>query len=224
VEEGVYEMFFQHVLKGLPGPTYAEATEVLTVTGIECNWLRSSQRPTRSEVGERRLTHDELIWHLTRYDDIEWRTKGPFGQTSPFISTTAGTAEQSTAGGEERAYRFSAFDIACSFATCDYTATGWVFFGYVYTIGRPSIELAEFAEEVRDLHTYPGGYMYHDEGEIVAKFLIPPSHLQRCERYHGPELLQSLKSGTLPELAPDDVIHNPRYVDPMYYINVRGLL
>jgi hypothetical protein len=217
-------MFFQHVLKGLAGLTYAEATNVLTVTGIECNWLRSPQPPTRREIGERRLTHDELIWHLTRYDDIEWRTQGPFGQTSPFISTTAGTAEQSTTSGEERAYRFSAFDIACWFATCDYSTTGWIFFGYVYTIGRPSIELPEFAEEVRDLHTYPGGYVYHDEGEIVAKFLIPPSRLQRCERYHGPELRHSLESGTLPKITPNDVIHNPKYVDPMHYTNVRGLL
>lgn len=217
-------VFFQHVLKGVTGLSYAEASKVLTGTGIECNWLRTSQPPTRREIGERQLTNDELIWHLTRYDDIEWRTRKPFRQTTPFISTSAGTAEQSTTRGEERAYRFSAFDTACWFATCDYTTTGWVFYGYVYTIGRPSIELPEFAEEVRDLHTYPGGYIYHDEGEIVAKLLIPASHLQRCERYRGPELRQSLSSGAMPHLAADDVIHNPKYVDPMHYINVRGPL
>ena len=134
------------------------------------------------------------------------------------------SAEQNTTSGEERAYSFSAFNTASWFATRDYTITGWIFYGYVYTIGRPSIELPEFAEEVRDLHNYPGGYMYHDEGEIVAKILIPPSRLQRCERYNGPELRRSLESGKLPKLAAADVIHNPKYVNPLHYTNVRGIL
>jgi hypothetical protein len=217
-------VFFQHILKGIAGLTYDEAEYVLKDGGIECNWLRSPRSPGRREITERRLTPEELTWHLTRYDEIEWRTKKPFGLTSPFISTTAGTAEQSTASGEERAYVFSAFDTACLFATEDYTTTGWVFFGYVYTIGRASVELLEFAEEVRDLHTYPGGYAYHHEGEIVAKIVIPPSHLQRCECYRGPELRQALESGALPTPRPDDVIINLKYVDPADYTNIRSFL
>lgn len=217
-------MFFQHILKGIVGLTDDEARDVLTASGIQSNWLRSTYQPNLREIAGRRLTLEELTWHLTRYDDRERRTDLPYGQTSPFLSATAGTSEQSSSRGEERAYRFSAFDTACWFATDGYTTTGWVFFGYVYTIGRPSVELIEFAEEVRDLHTYPGGYVYHNEGEIVAKLVIPPSRLQRCERYRGPELLQSLTEGELPALDGNDVIFNKNYADPMRYVNVRSIL
>jgi hypothetical protein len=162
---------------------------------------------------------------LTRYGEIDLRTKEAFGLTSPFISTTAGTSEQSTRLREQRAYSFSAFDTASWFATEDYTTTGWVFFGYVFTIGRPSVEHAEFAEEVRDLHSYPAGYLFHDEGEIVAKMCIPPIRLERCERYKGPELRQALESKTMPILSEEDIIRNNRnYADPMRYINLRNVL
>jgi hypothetical protein len=179
--------------------------------------------PSRPLI-ETRLTPEELSWHLTRYDDTDVRTNASFGDTTPFISTTAGTAEQSTGSGEERAYLFTAFDTACWFATDNYVTTGWIFYGYVFTIGRPSVEHTEFADEVRDLHTYSEGYKFHHEGEIIAKLLIPPARLQRCERYRGPELRQALDAGTLPTPRDEDVIWNPNYADPMRYVNIRDVL
>lgn len=216
-------MFFQYFLKGIRDLTRAQAEEVLKVTGIQCNWTRTAGPAGQREI-MRQLSEDELIWHLTRYSETDHRTGDPFGLTSPFISITSGTAEQSMAALEERAYIFSAFDTASWFATNDYTGTGWIFFGYVFTIGRPSVEYAEFAEEVRDLHSYPKGYAFHHEGEIVAKITIPPIRLERCERYRGPVLRQALESGALPEVRERDIIRNENYVDPMRYINVRGIL
>jgi hypothetical protein len=216
-------MFFQHVLKGIRGLTWEQANEVLTVTGIESNWIRTRGHVSQQQIIER-LSREELIWHLTRYDEKDGRTGGQFGLTSPFISTSAGTSEQSTAAGEERAYSFSAFDTASWFATGDYTDTGWIFFGYVFTLGKPSIEHREFAEEVRDLHIYSAGYKFHGEGELVAKLVIPPTRLERCERYRGPALRRALESGRRPKLGPRDVIRNKKYADPMHYINIRGIL
>jgi hypothetical protein len=214
-------MFFQHVLKGIAGLSREQAEDILTVTGLQCNWARSEGLAGPGDVADR-LNLDELTWHLTRYDEIDTRTGVPFGTKSPFISTTAGTAEQSSVRQEQRAYVFSAFDTASWFATEDYTTAGWIFFGYVFTIGRPSVEHAEFAEEIRDLHTYPGGYVYHHEGELVAKIVIPPVRLERCELYTGPALSRALQGAA--NVKPDDVIRNKRYADPMRYVNVRGLL
>lgn len=41
--------------------------------------------------------------------------------------------------------------------------------GYVLTLGKQSIPMREFAEEVRELHIYTSFLRYHPEGEIVAK-------------------------------------------------------
>src|SRR5262245_34424261 len=136
-------MFFQKILKGISGLTPDLAAEILKVRGIESNWVRTGGSPGQQEIAER-LTREELQWHLTRYEEPDMRTGEPFGTTSPFISTTGGTSEQSSIAEEERAYVFSAFDIAAWFATVDYTQSGWIFYGYVFTIGRPSVEHAEF--------------------------------------------------------------------------------
>ncbi len=217
-------MFFQKILKGISGLTPDQAAEVLTVTGIESNWIRTRGSPGQQKVAER-ITHEELHWHLTRYDETDVRTGEPFGRTSPFISTTGGTSEQGSMAGEERAYVFSAFDLAAWFATVEYTQSGWIFYGYVFTIGRPSVEHAEFAEEVRDLHSYPSGYRFHHEGELVAKLVIPPSRLERCEFYRGPELRRALEAGERPILTDEDITWNrSNYVDPMRYVNIRDVL
>lgn len=216
-------MFFQKILKGICGLTKDEAAEVLTVTGIESNWTRTRGSAVQREIAER-LTSEELEWHLTQYEEKDSRTGRPFGSTSPFISTTSGTSEQSGRAGEVRAYTFSAFDIAACFATEDFTRSGWIFYGYVFTIGRPSVEYAEFAEEVRDLDTYPTGYSFHHEGELVAKLVIPPARLERCEFYRGPELLRALHKGRRSTAKDKDTIRNASYVDPMNYINIRDVL
>jgi hypothetical protein len=217
-------MFFQRILKGITGLTPDQAVEILTVTGIESNWVRSVGSVSQQQISER-LTRHELQWHLTLYEEKDRRTGESFGGTSPFISTTAGTSEQSSISEEERAYIFSAFDIAAWFATVDFTQSGWIFYGYVFTIGRPSVEHAEFAEEVRDLHSYPSGYSFHHEGELVAKLVIPPSRLERCEFYRGPELRRSLEAGERLPLRDEDIVWNrSNYVDPMSYINIRDVL
>jgi hypothetical protein len=217
-------MFFQKILKGISGLTPDQATEILTVTGIESNWIRTRGNASQQQIAER-LTREELQWHLTRYDETDTRTGKPFGGTSPFISTTSGTSEQSSIADEERAYVFSAFDCAAWFATLDYSQSGWIFYGYVFTIGRPSVKHAEFAEEVRDLHSYPSGYRFHREGELVAKLVVPPSRLERCEFYRGPELRRALEAGKRPALKGKDIVWNRNnYADPMNYVNIRDAL
>jgi hypothetical protein len=66
--------------------------------------------------------------------------------------------------------------------------------------------------------------LYHDEGEVVAKVSIPSTRLKKCEYYRGPELRQALEAGRLPVRQPGDSITNPHYVDPMRYVNIRGML
>jgi len=42
----------------------------------------------------------------------------------------------------------------------------------VFTLGRQSIDLCEFAEEVRELNIYKNFLPFHAEGEIAAKIEI----------------------------------------------------
>ena len=110
---------------------------------------------------------------------------------------------------------------ALRFATDNFTVDGYVIYAYVFTLGRKAIELQAFAEEVRDLNTYTDFYLFHDEGEVVAKIEVPATQIERVEKYTI-EGIKSLRDGRLP--TPDEVFPNDVYRDPKQYANIRGLL
>jgi hypothetical protein len=211
-------MFFQYVLKGIHGIDRGQAEEIMSKTGIQCNWLRSGKASAEA-IGSK-LTEENLMWHLSRYEDIDPGTGRPFFEATPFISTSAGTVVDDFR--RRRIYIRDAFFRAAVFATDRFRSDGWILHGYVYTLGRPSIELQEFAEEVRDLHVHTRWLKYRFEGEITAKMEIPSARLHCARLYQGPDLRAQLRRKEDPQ--PVDTIENDHYCPPERFTNIRERL
>jgi hypothetical protein len=178
--------------------------------GLLSNWWKTRGTIRREEI-QGKLTEAALIDHLVRYERVRDET--------PFISTTAGTVERDAAMSQN--VYFPPMYTALRFATRNFSVDGYVIHAYVFTLGRKSIDLEEFAEEVRDVNTYTAYYTWHPEGEIVAKVNIPSRRIEKVERYGHDGLEDALDSGTVP--APETVIARPDvYRDPYDYANVRG--
>lgn len=212
-------MFFQLVLKGIAGLSRDEADGMFD-GGIQCNWWRRVHRITPQEIVDK-LTERNLDWHLNHYDDPD-PTMGnaPFSDNTPYISATAGSVERDTFA--RRNIVFDPFLTALRFATADFTVTGYVFSAYVFTLGRQSIELSEFAEEVRELNIYKNFLPYHPEGEVTAKIEIRGPQIEKWDEYDGPAVLQDLQQRRAP--TPTMTSINPIYAPPQRYCNIRGLV
>jgi hypothetical protein len=150
-------MIFQKVLKGIAGLSNHEAQRMLTSAGIICGWWRRVHQITPAEVTEK-LTDDNLFWHLERYDDIHPATGRPFKEDTPYISTTAGSIERNELLRANIFY--PPFLTAVIFATDWFSRPGHVFYGYVYVLGKQSVPLQEFAEEIRELNIYTSCYVF----------------------------------------------------------------
>jgi hypothetical protein len=97
-----------------------------------------------------------------------------------------------------------------------------VFRAWVPVLGRPSVELEAFGEEVRDPHQYPIAYGYHRQGEIVAKIVTPPSQIEGFGKFEGPTVAAALAAGA--PAKPVSERRNLRYVHPENYVNIREVL
>jgi hypothetical protein len=212
-------MIFQRVLKGIPaatdqdaGLTDDRAREAVAGRGILCNWWINTPGGAISppEI-QQKLSERALDDHLVDYDRVATET--------PFISTTAGTVEVDAA--RARNVFFPPMYTALRFATRNFTQDGYVAHAYVYTLGKKSVDLEEFAEEVRDVNTYTAFYAWHPEGEIVAKIIGPARRIEKIELYRLAGLEDELDRGVSP--TPTEVFEDAAvYRDPLQYANVRG--
>jgi hypothetical protein len=216
---GLAAMIFQRVLKGLPeeapplpGLTDARAQQMVDGLGLLSSWWMNAPDGQISPMDVRdKLTEQALEDHLSDYDTVS--------QTTAFISTTAGTVEVNAA--QQTYDQFPPKYTALRFATRNFTQTGYLVHVYVFVLGRKSIELEEFAEEVRDVNLYTKRYEWHHEGEIVAKINIPAQRIEKIERYSHQGLEDALDNGRIP--APDKTFKEPDvYRDPLTYVNLRG--
>ncbi len=212
-------MILQKVLKGIGGIDRRDARIMLTRQGILCGWWHRVKRISPAEIIDK-LTEDNLYWHLERYGDVHPATGRPFREDTPYISTTAGSVERDAILGRNVLY--PPFLTALLFATNWFTRSGFIYYGYVYVLGKQCIPLQEFAEEVRELNVYTSWLRFHDEGEIVAKIEIPANRLQRVEEYEPRRALSDLRAGRqpLPVWSED----NPDFCAAEDYSNVREVL
>ena len=212
-------MFFQKVLKGINGLSRKDADSAL-IAGIHCNWWRRVGSISPLEIVEK-LTDRNLDWHLNHYDEPDPEMNNqPFYESTPFISTTAGTVER-----QDFLRRNIVFDpllTALQFATRDFTKRGYVFYAYVFTLGRQSLPLAEFAEEIRELNVYKNFLPFHQEGEVTAKIEVRGPQIEKWEAYDGPAVLASLRGGKAPKATATR--RNRRYAPPEQFCNIRGLV
>ena len=212
-------MFFQKVLKGIAGLTRQNA-DASFLAGIECNWWRRVHQISPVEIVQK-LTDRNLDWHLNHYADPDpLMNNAPFYENTPFISVSAGVVERDEFS--QRNIVFDPFITALRFATRDFSVIGHVFYAYVFTLGRQSIDLREFAEEVRELNIYKNFLPFHPEGEITAKIEIRGPQIEKWEEYDGPAALGTLQGGNPPQ--PTFVRINAIYAPPDGYCNIRGLV
>jgi hypothetical protein len=212
-------MFFQKVLKGIADLTREDA-DASFLSGIYCNWWRRVHQISPVQIVEK-LTERNLDWHLNHYDDPDPLTNNaPFCENTPFISVTAGVVERDAFA--RRNILFDPFITALRFATRDFKKTGYVFYAYVFTLGRQSVGLSGFAEEVRELNIYKNFLPFHPEGEITAKILIPGPQIEKWEEYDGVSAITALRRGDTPQ--PTMTRINEIYARPEEYCNIRGLV
>jgi hypothetical protein len=218
-------MFFQKVLKGINGISYEEAENIVCHKGITCNWWRQKHEINNHEVMEE-LVLENLIHHLEDYDvplprGHRWSRLGKtYGDVSAFISTTAGTIYRDDDQGTN--IRFDPFITALNFATKNFTADGYLFYAYVTTLGKQSVPLQAFAEEVRELNIYTGYLTYLHEGEITAKISIPSVTIEKAEFYTAKDIMDAAALNLKPK--PAHIILNPGYAAPDRFNNIRELL
>ncbi|SFW89385.1 hypothetical protein [Chitinophaga sancti] len=219
-------MFFQKFLKGINELKDEEAKAfLLDGHGIVSNWWRAKHTINNQEIQDQ-LTEKNMIHHLNNYDtplpaNHPYASLGKtYGHVTPYISTTAGSVQRDDF--YQTNIVFPALTTALRFATDNFRSEGYIFYGYLITIQKKSIELVQFSEEVRELHIYPRYLPYHHEGELMAKIHIPAVQLEKAEKYNGPAALKELRQSKLPSAV--DIINNPKYVDPLTYTNIKELI
>jgi hypothetical protein len=145
----------------------------------------------------------------------------PFGRHTPFISTTAGTAERDAA--RRRNIVYPAWQVALEFATDGWSRDGYLFYCYLFVLGRRAVPHEAFAEELRELNVYTGFSVFQPEGEITAKIKIPPAQIEKFEFYEIGTIVNALAAGTRP--VPAAVVPNVAlFRSPEDISNIRDLL
>ena len=187
--------------------------------GIVCNWWRSQGRLIQNEVPDR-LTEQNLDLHRHSFEKFDPRYGKPFRENTPFISTTAGTVERDVI--EETNTLLPAWKSALYFATEGWTKDGWLFYAYLFLIGKPAVKLEAFSEELRDINIYTGYSPYLTEGEITAKLVIPTAQIERADFWSLADFRTGLDNERLP--APNKSLKNKFFVQPKDYSNIRNLI
>jgi hypothetical protein len=157
---------------------------------------------------------------LSQYDQIDPATGRPFGERTPFISTTAGGVERDAYLGMN--YVYGAFMTALRFATDNFQKTGAIFYAYVTVLGKKALPHQEFAEETRDLNLFHAYQPFHPEGEIVAKISIPVARIEKAEGYNGPAARTDWRCNQWPKST--WVLRNPRYAPVEEFSNIRDVI
>jgi hypothetical protein len=214
-------MIIQRVIKGICGINAEEAQNILFL-GIQCNWWRKVKTLPFNEV-PRRLNDRNLDWHQNRYTELDPLENGEqFSLHTPFISTTAGTVERDSFN--QTNVMNPAWKEALPFATDSLTADGYLFYCYLFIVGRRAVAHQAFAEELRELNVYPGFSPYQPEGEITAKIVIPPAQIEKAEYWSADDALQAVNDGVIPTPDPSRVLYNSLFMPPADYNNVRDFL
>lgn len=211
-------MIIQQTLKGISGID-ATTARTLLAQGIPCNLIRRRGQISFVEIPSR-LSLRNLDWHQNQYntpDPLEGNE--PFSWHTPFISTTAGTVERfiSTSTNVITPAWIEALD----FATSSFTVDGYIFYCYLWVVGRQTVKHQALSEELRELNVYTGFSPFQPEGEITAKINIPPAQIERAEFWSASDAFDAVQNDVLPASDPARTIVNPLFVDPACYNNVR---
>jgi len=213
-------MIVQKAIRGVGGITKAKADDAFRF-GILCNWWNKVSTMPEIEVYQR-LTERNLYWHQNRYNDPDPQEGGEdFYKHSPFISTTAGSIERDPSAGLNILH--PAWLVALEFATDGWTRDAYLFYCYLFVIGKRSVPHRPFSEELRELNVYTGFSAFQPEGEIAAKINIPPTQIEKYAFYPIAGIRQDLASGRIPAPA-QEVLNQITYRSPEEVSNIRDFL
>lgn len=212
-------MIIQKVIKGIGG-IKQDTMENILQTGIRCRWWHEVDPLPFNEI-PLRLNERNLEWHQNHYDDPD-PSEGnrPFYLRTPFISTTAGTVERDAFF--QTNILQPAWVEALRFATDGWSRDGYLFYCYVFIVGKKSVGHQLFSEEIRELNVYTGFSPFQPEGEIAAKIVIPPAQIEKAEYWRIDRLFEDLEDGQVP--SPERIFENPLFLRPEDYNNVRDVL
>lgn len=210
-------MIVQNVIRGISGlvrePGNDQVEAIMRRDGLLCAALRHGYAATAGGA-EDLLGPRALDAHRHRHTHVK--------DASPYVSMTAGTYVERGAHN----HAASAFLTAVLFATDGLQQPGWLFYGYVFLLGRSAGGHAEFGEEVRDVHQHPAWSRFRAEGEIAVPVRVPPRRLLRAERYAPGDVLAAARLRTWPP-DPDDVVDNETagvYLPPEQLLGARGVV
>jgi hypothetical protein len=95
--------------------------------------------------------------------------------TSPYISLSAGIVLRDTPIGTRV---FPAWKSAVDFATGRGSFAGYIYRLWTVVAPKPSPELINVSDEVRNLNLYRTAWKYQQQGEITAKLVIPSPQIE----------------------------------------------
>lgn len=214
-------MIIQKVIKGITGAIPRQEAEGILKGGIACRWWQEVHTLPAVEIPER-LTERNLIWHQNFYDQPDpLRGNRPFCELTPFISTTAGTVERDPF--LQRNILTPAWLEALYFATDFFDRDdGYLFYCYVFVLGKKSVGHSNFAEELRELNIYTDFSPFQPEGEVTAKISIPPPQIEKFEHWALSDIIRDLNAGREPSARA--IVPNDLYLPAESYNNVREFL
>lgn len=214
-------MIIQKVIKGISGALSREEAEFNLIAGLRCRWwYEVDPLPDREII--HRLTKRNLTWHQNHYDKPDpLESNQAFYERTPFISTTAGSVDRDAI--KQRNTIIPAWLEALYFATDSFQRDdGYLYYCYVFVLGKQAIGHRGFAEEIRELNVYTNFSPFQPEGEVTAKIIIPTTQIEKLEYWSLTKLVQQLVLGIRPQ--PIRREENPFYLKPEDYSNVRELL
>jgi hypothetical protein len=156
-------------LKGIPESASfndVTAAAVLTTTGILSRWMIAHSGVPNFQANidaQSALTPSALDDHVNNYRKVQHNT--------PYISLSSGCIEYT--GRSSPPVRYKALRTALNFGTDAGRRSGYVFRCWVVTGLKPAAELPGLAEEIRDLNLFANFFVYHRQGEVTAKLVVP---------------------------------------------------
>lgn len=212
-------MIIQKVIKGINGINQENAKRILLEEGILCNWWRTVSQISQTNRLQK-LTERNLYWHQNHYNDLDpLENNSPFRENTPYISTTAGSTEREIFTQSNNLY--PAWFEALKFATNGWQSDGYLFYCYLFIIGKKAVELEQFSEEIRELNIYQNYSLFQTEGEITAKIVIPSVQIEKYEFYKIKDVNNSLDAKEVPKPAGLDILKNTNYKEPESFNNIR---
>jgi hypothetical protein len=211
-------MYIQMCIKGMNRITRADAQAILGGRGLACNWWRGAREIRPGEIAGR-LTADEVYLHINRYTDKHPTRSGLVQEETPFISLTAGAVERNVflRTNQVNPAHVTALNFASDFGRL--RGICFLFYCWVMVGLRPSPEVRQLAEEVRELNTYRGYSAFQLEGEILAKIEVPAYQILMYEQY---EIFG--KPGGGPKVNLVDTVVNRDYIEPSSVTNFRDCI